>query len=572
MERWGAGTHAAPHRTPPSVRYTAAAMWRIGALALLLTACGPSEPVCESPVGGATEAASAPDRRLLGRADDYPADPGLEGRLEELTASQRARRAAAWEVVGRVLAPAPLTEPTPLGEASVPRWRTFYDYEDFGRIFQHLYAGLTPEERAARARFDVARVDEAFGANVSFVDSLGTWPAERWDDYVASFDSLEAVGALGGIHRVAMSPSMTRHIAESYPEVLDCLAAGPPPAELAGEPRTDRLLRTAVDLEACGEARFGPFFVPRGASLEAALEGSGARVVMTEGPDATPICEATRCAAAGPAQVSLSVLADGSPASVVLEITRTDTVPPVTCLAGALPLDAVSVAAEWRRLDPTLPLPTYDTSAAGLERALAGDEPTWGEGDGVAEPGPEAIYTQALPSGARFGLAGLHIRSRELPLGLAVTLWWSDRPDEDFGADRPASIRALGGPWSSYKMCVAVEHTELDPDPRGGFGEDAPSLGDALAAAYEGRGGPTWCSNPYIDAAPGLARGNCVGCHQHAMGGARPGEIATDPVRFPSNGRLAARNNYPADGCWGLDAGDDLAARMQDVVDYWSSP
>lgn len=542
-------------------------------LVLLLAGCGPSERTCEGELGAATEEASAPDRRLLGRAADYPADPGLEARLEELSSSQRARRAAAWEAVARVLAPVPLTEPTPLGEASVPRWRTFYDHEDFGRIFQHLYGELTPEERAARARFGTDRVDEALLANVAFVDTLGTWPADRWDDYLASFDTPEAVNALGGIHRVAMSPSMTRHLAESYPEVLGCLEAGPPPAELAGEARTDRLLRAPVALDACGEARFGPFFVPRGASIEASLSDAGGHIEMTEGPAATPICDdARRCAAEGPAQIDFRVRADGAPVSTMLEVTRTATVPPVACLAGALPLDAVSVAAEWRRLDPTHPLPTYDTSADGLARALEGEEPTWGDGDGVAEPGPDAIYTQALPDGATFVLAGLHIRTRELPLGMAITLWWSDRPDEDFGADRPASIRALGGPWSGYKMCVAVEHVELDPDPRGGFGVDAPDLGAALEAAYEGRGGPTWCSNPYIDASPGLARGNCVGCHQHAMGGARPGEIATDPVRFPSNGRLAARNNYPADGCWGLDAGDDLAARMQEVVDYWSTP
>ncbi|MBX3268869.1 MAG: hypothetical protein KF729_01325 [Sandaracinaceae bacterium] len=548
-------------------------MWRTPALALLLAACGPSEPACERAIGGATEEASAPDRRLLGLAAAYPADPSLEGRLEELTASQRARRAVAWAAVARVLAPAPLTEPTPLGEASVPRWRTFYDREDFGRIFQHLYAGLTPAERAARARFPAGRVDDAFAANVGFLDALGTWPQARWDDYLASLDTPEAVSALGGIHRIAMSPSMTRHLAESYPEVLRCLEDGAPPAELAGVSRTDRLLRAPIALEACGEARFGPFFVPRGASLEAALAGAGARVVMTEGPAGSSICDdATRCVASGPSQISLSVRADEGPASVVLEVSRTETVPPVACLAGALPLDAVSIAAEWRRLDPARPLPTYDTSADGLARALEDEAPTWGEGDGAAQPGPEAIHTLTLRDGATFVLAGLHIRTRELPLGLAITLWWSDRPDEDFGADRPESIRALGGPWSSYKMCVAVDHEELDPDPQGGFADDAPSLGAALAAAYEGRGGPTWCSNPYIDAAPGLARGNCVGCHQHAMGGARPGEIATDPVRFPSNGRLAARNNYPADGCWGLDAGDDLAATMQDVVDYWSSP
>src|SRR5699024_7817 len=147
---------------------------------------------------------------------------------------------------------------------------------------------------------------------------------------------------------------------------------------------------------------------------------------------------------------------------------------------------------------------------------------------------------------------GLHIRTRELAHWMNITLWFSPDPDEDFGADRPDAIRALGPPWSSYKMCVAIEFDEHDPDPNGGFIDDAPSLAAALRAVHEGPGGPSWCSNPYIDAGPGLARSNCVGCHQHAMSGARPAEIATDESRFPESGRLQMRNNFPADHFWGL--------------------
>ena len=535
-------------------------------------ACGPAEPACTD-VGAHEEEASAPERHLLGAASAYPADPSLEARFEELASSQRARRAAAWEAVARVLAPVSLSEPTPLGEASVPRWRTFYDREDFARLFSHLFSGLGPEERAMRAPLASTAVDEAFVWNAAFVDELGTWPEERWDAYVAALDSPEAVNSLGGVHRIAMSPAMTRHLMTSYAEVLRCLDEGAPPPELSGEPRRDELLRAPVTLGACGEARFGPFFVARGGSLRVALaQADGARVSLLEGPDlgdSAPVCEAEgECSAEGPGLFHVRITA-AEDVRATLAVERTEVAAPVACLRGALPLDAVSVAAEWRRLDAESPLPTYDTSAASLAARMDDETPTWGEGEGSAVPGPDTIYTQRLPSGATFVLAGLHVRTRELPLGLDITLWWSDRPDEDFGADRPESVRALGGPWSHYKMCVAVEHVELDPDPRGGFGADAPSLGASLAAVHEGRGGPTWCSNPYIDAAPGLAIGNCVGCHQHAMSGVRPGEIATDSARFPSNGRLSARNNYPADGTWALDAADELAWRMHEIVDYW---
>lgn len=557
-------------------------MSRSGALALVLAlalgACGPAPaaPVCEHASVGA---ASAPDRRLLGIASEVPIDTTLESRWSELAASQRERRRVAWDAAARVLAPVALAEPTPLGEASVPRFRTFYDREDFQRIFSHLYEGLTPEERAAHARFSTADVDASFVYDVGFLDTLGTWTPERWAAYVASFETSEAIASIGGVRRIATSPAMTRHLVNSYPEILRCLAEGAPPSEVAATPRTDTMLHHPLVLASCDVQTLGPFVAERTAALTIRLSGDpseamplAASLEVLEGAteeDATSVCAGSdTCEVEGPGRFFVRIASERA-TNVVVDVTRTITAPPIACLDGALPLDAVSVAAEWRRLDPSLPFPVYDTSAERLGALVHASDPTWGTGERTATPTPDEIYTQRLPDGETYALAALHVRTRELPLGLDLTLWWSDRPDEDFGADRTAAIAQLGGPWSHYKMCVAVEHTELDPLPGGGFEDDAPTLAAALAAVHEGRGGPTWCSNPYIDAAPGLARGNCVGCHQHAMSGVRPGEIATDAVRFPSSGRLAARNNYPSDGFWGLDAGDTLAAVVQQVVDYW---
>ncbi len=545
---------------------------------------------CTSPVeppstcgetGSLVEASSAPDRRVLGVAADYPADLTLEGRFGELARSQRLRRAAAWEAVARVLAPVPTHEALPLTGATVPRWRTFYDREDFGRLFQNLFGGLPPEDRIARARLSDEQVDAAFLWNVGFVDTLGSWPETRFQDYLATLDSPDAVNRVGGIGRIGMSPAMTRHIMQSYPEVLDCLEHGPPGPEVAGVPREDTLLRDAIALGPCGTANIGPIHVPRDGALRASLaprdedaSESPPRLTIHEGPSAaaaTLVCDGVEdCEVAGPGDFHVRVVARDAGFEGVLAIQRTVVDAPVTCLAGALPADAVSVAAEWRRIDPALPFPTFDTSGDALAELTTAETPTWElVQSGETVPPDDAIYSQRLETGARFVLAGLHIRTRELPLGFNITLWWSDDPDTDFGADRPESVRALGGPWSNYKMCVAIDHMELDPAPDGGFADDAPTLGRALGALHEGRGGPTWCSNPYIDAAPGLAMGNCVGCHQHGMSGIRPGEVATDEARFPSNGRLPARNNYPSDGSWALDAGDDLAARIDEIVDFF---
>lgn len=524
------------------------------ALAVALLACQPQ--VCE--VGASAEMASPQDRKLLGVAVDYPADLSLHAHHAELLTSQRLRRAAAWEAVARVLRPVALTE----GEETVPLFRTFYDREDTARIFQHLYASLSPEERAARERLDPQLVDDAFLWNVGFADEMGIWPEDRWNDYVASFDDPTRVSSIGGIRRLTLSPSAARHVIESYPDVLGCLEREAPSANMAIEPSTDRLLRTLVRARGCGELRYGPFIVGRDGAIDATLD-AGAIVELA---DETGVrCSGmSRCNVEGPGVFYAIVRADRA-LEAVLEITRTEAATPIACLDGSFPIDSVSIAAEWRRADGFV-LPAYDTSAGALEAMASDPFPTW-QARGDVDPSADAIYTQRTASGATYRLAGFHLRTRELPSWLNVTVWWSDDPDSDFGADRPESIRALGAPWSNYKMCVTIDYTEHDADPTGGA--DQESLAAALAAVHEGAGNPSWCSNPYIDAAPGLARGNCVGCHQHAMSGVEPGLVATDLERFPFNGRTQLRNNYPADGFWGLDAGDELALLLQEVVDYW---
>ncbi len=558
-------------------------------LAVLATvsACSspPDDPlVCEG-VATASSAATVAERAVLGLAAPYPADATLAARAESLRTSQRARREAAWEVIARVLAPVPVPTTTAAGEATVPRFRTWYDREDFTRLFQSLYEGLGPEGRAASGRFSEARLDEVFGLDTRRVHTLDSWQGDRWARYLASLDRDLVLGGLGGARRVALSPDAARHLLNSYPEVLRCLQGERPVAVSPGAPEaSQRVLREPFALGRCAAHRAGPFYVAAGGQFEAHLEGSalaGAELRVSEGATeavATPRCTDrgpdARCTLAGPGVFHLTVATRGDAAQGVLEVRHRAPEPQAAaCLQGVFPLASATVAMEWRRADAGWTMPQFDTSAAALTRHLAaGPEATWGMGDGPAvNPDPRAIYTMLLPSGSHFRLAGLHIRTRELDHWVNITLWWSPRPDEDFGADRPAAVRALGGPWSGYKMCVATDYREGDPDPDGGFAERAPSLAAALRAVYEGRGGPSWCSNPYIDAGPGLVRSNCIGCHQHAMTGLRGGESANDARRFPGNGRLQVRDNYPSDQFWGLDAGDDLATVFTETVGWWRS-
>jgi mono/diheme cytochrome c family protein len=170
-----------------------------------------------------------------------------------------------------------------------------------------------------------------------------------------------------------------------------------------------------------------------------------------------------------------------------------------------------------------------------------------------------------------------------------ITLWWSDEPASDFGADRPERFEELAPVWSNYKMCVVVDYQESDADMLARF-DDLPSLQDALAATNPEPGAPTWCSNPYIEHAAGNARTNCIGCHQHA--GTRFKESFGDgpsdePVafdvdeiiadestelheanRYPANGRLRRRTHFAADYSWAFSRLDDLSELVRTEVEY----
>jgi hypothetical protein len=173
-----------------------------------------------------------------------------------------------------------------------------------------------------------------------------------------------------------------------------------------------------------------------------------------------------------------------------------------------------------------------------------------------------------LSGGETYRMPALHIMTKELEHWVWITLWWSSTPDEDFGADRPAAIAALGGPWSHYKMCVVTAFDERDPDPRGG---QPGSLGDSLAAVHGGVGSASWCSNPYLEEGPGNAQTNCVGCHQHAGTRLRSEDILGDELLFPERGRVQVRDNFPTDYLWSAVTGDDLVTMIRAEVDFWDS-
>ena len=249
------------------------------------------------------------------------------------------------------------------------------------------------------------------------------------------------------------------------------------------------------------------------------------------------------------------------------------------CFSQEFPVDSVLIKAQWERADFGRTLPAFDTDGATLRDILAGDAAWRQDGDRQVDPGADRIYTIRLRNGATYRLAGLHIMTKELRHWQWTTLWWSDNPDTDFGADRPESIASeLPEVWGNYKMCTVTFFDESDDDAAARFA-DLPSLADAMDATT---GGPTWCSNPYLEHGKGNAATNCIGCHQH--GGAtvdfdrdldgvldnlEQENIIDEEERFPEHGRTQIRELFPADYLYSFNRVDDFSAMMLSEVQFF---
>lgn len=548
--------------------------WRVAIAALTVAGCAADEagPVDRCEATATSQALTAAERKVVGEASPYPADPMLRAREAELIGSQRARREAAWAAIARVLEPVPLAVDLPAhdGPETLPRWHTWYALDDLNRIFQKVWRPLPQAHRLAREPIPDAALDAGFAWNPHAVEELENWPEQRFLDYVDTLDDELDVAGVGGIARVGHAPGAARHLLASYAQEIRCFADGAPEPFVDGAPASPTVTREPLALAACEERVFGPYFIASGETLTARAGLTRIEVVRDEIGGAVACAEiGAPCVVDGPGPVWVKVASIGEPVTGELRVDHVSPDAPwAGCLDGRFPLDAAVVKADWRRADLDFQVPVHDTSAATLAAQLAGDA-DWGAGETTADPAPDAIYTVRATSGNTYRLSALHLMTRELDHWLWVTLWWSPEPDSDFGADRPAAIDALGGPWGSYKMCAVAAFTERDADPGGGYQDDHPDLAAALAAVHPGVGGASWCSNPFLEVGHGNAGTNCVGCHQHGGTKLASELILGEPAMFPDHGRLQVRNNFPVDYAWSTDRGDQIAAMLRDEVEYW---
>jgi hypothetical protein len=545
--------------------------------ASLLSACSTDQHPSPCDLGTAQHALQSEDRKVIGYAAEYPADGTMRGREAELAQDQAARRQVAWQTIAKVLAPVPIAADVPaMTDPTIPRWHTWYGEADVDRMFLRMYEDLGVDGRAARERFSADALDEAFEWNTTSVDEQPEWTEKRWLDYLDAIDDGVDLAGIGGIGRVAYDGPATRHLLASYPEIVACMADGAPEPFVDGPPTGPRTLyEDSPSLDACSQRTYGPFFVAGGASLSANVVTDGYIELVIRDADGEVACRDEgehECSVDGPGPFTVDVIAGDEATVAALTVEYSESNPAwAACLDGAFNLDAVIVKADWRRAQFDFQLPVYDTSADALGRVLDSDMPDWGPGDRELDPQADDIYTLLLPTGNRYRLAALHIMSKELDHWQWVTLWWSDTPDADFGADRPADIASLPGPWRNYKMCTATMFDERDSRPDGGYASTAPTLAASLSAVHGGIGSPSWCSNPYLEAGPGNADTNCIGCHQHGGTGLSSETIIGDPLSFPAHGRTWLRNNFPHDYTFAVDDGDRLGRNFLDVIEWYET-
>lgn len=429
------------------------------------------------------------ERAIIGPARPYVADKTLEGKKDTLDASQKARREAAWKALAKVLKDGRIAEPdvkVDSKRAKLPAFRTWYQKDDYERMFAKLYEEHGKEPRKARKPFTDAEIDAVLDWNAK---DRGSWADDAFEERLKQIDGRAAAQGLGGNARVQYSTGAVRHMMKSWAPLTKC-ARG----EVADDPKAE----------------------PRAPDLFA------------------------------------------------------------TCVDEEFPKDAAVIKAAWLRSDFGMKVPVRSTSAEALKARFAGtvDEGGWGKGDAADEQAPDesSIYSVKMTDGSSFRMPALHLVTKELREWLWITIWWSPEPDTDFGADRPAEITKLGGPWKNYKMCVVTGYEEKDADPTGGFPTGKGSLGDALKAVHQGVGAPTWCSNQYVERGTHNAQTNCIGCHQHAGTNLRSEAVLGDATAFPDFGRTKVRKNFPADYVFAaVQPPESIASGMQTQVEHFDS-
>src|SRR6185295_18672109 len=108
------------------------------------------------------------------------------------------------------------------GASRLPAWQTWHAKDDLTRIFRRAYPELSPTDRAARAPLSPGLLDEASAWNDGAISDFPEWTAQRLGAYRDAISDASEVAGLAGIYRVAYAPAASRHLLDSYADVLRC--------------------------------------------------------------------------------------------------------------------------------------------------------------------------------------------------------------------------------------------------------------------------------------------------------------------------------------------------------------
>jgi hypothetical protein len=212
------------------------------------------------------------------------------------------------------------------------------------------------------------------------------------------------------------------------------------------------------------------------------------------------------------------------------------------CFESEFPKDAVAIKTNWERMGFGFQVSAFDSDANQLAASFRTGE--WGQSLRKSDPDAESIIEMETGDGSKFRLSALHVMTKESRDWHWISLWWSDRPNEDFGADRPKLVEQ----WNNYKMCNTLTfdatHQQFEDL------QQFQSLKAAFEVIAENLPGKSWCSNPFLEQGHDNFKTNCIGCHQHG------GSLLSNEdilARGAVDGQFAltkVRRNFPADYAW----------------------
>lgn len=166
------------------------------------------------------------ERRAVGPAKAYPAERYTDADAERYARSKKARRELGWHVLAKSLAPVrieaqPESAPAkqPVGERTIPLFRTWLGGDEIDRMFAKMYGDLGKSRRASRDIPSDREVDALFEWNAT---SLGASSEAGYFQRLAQLTDQQGVDGLGGNGRVAYSPGYVKQYLTDYPAMADC--------------------------------------------------------------------------------------------------------------------------------------------------------------------------------------------------------------------------------------------------------------------------------------------------------------------------------------------------------------